>query len=246
MIVFAHRWLGRKVLEYLLAEGYEIDHVVVTDNLDQDIFDLAMSYGLATSFYHSKIQSQLANSLKTTDWLMSFWSPIIIGTELLERFENTVNVHPSLVPINQGSDCAAWTIRNKTLAGVSIMNMHSTLDTGDIYASKQLDWLFPIQGKQLHKALLDLCFEFFVEMWPRIYSGDLKPVPQKGVVSHHTRKQTNEDRFIMDLSAITGRELLDKVLAHDFSPRSMAEVMLDGEKYSLTMELKKVEEQKDG
>lgn len=241
MIVFAHRWLGMQSLNYLISQGHKIEYVIVSDEMDQNIYEIALSHGIQTYYYHSDIQDFLVENAKSTDWILSFWSPRIISAELLAKFSSSSNVHPSLVPLNQGNDCAAWSIRNDTPAGVSIMTMHSTLDTGDVYAQKQLSWEFPIQGKALHDQLLKLCFDFFVEKWPDMYSGKLLPSPQIGEVTHHTRKQTNQDRKISNLSEIDAETFLRKALAHDFSPKSTLEVKLQNKTYKLTVSLEAIE-----
>jgi len=234
ILIFANRHLGFKGIEFLIKNDYPISFVVLASDNDKHIEELVKDHSIPYNYYYKGIQKELAKKFNSGgDWLISFWSSHIIISELINRFSNTLNVHPSLVPLNQGNDCAAWTIRDQTIAGVTIMTINQYVDKGDIYCSQELRYSFPINGKNLYDALLDQCVDFFQEKWSDIYSEKIKPKRQDGFFSYHTRADTNNDRCKKISEVMSLDETIHWILAHDFYPSTTAEIIKNGKKYRL-------------
>lgn len=81
-------------------------------------------------------------SLHTTwqsDWLLSINSTVIVNEEVLKLQKNGgLNLHPGLLPEYAGLHTHQWAIRNQeTEFGVTIHEMQSGIDTGDIVLQKK-------------------------------------------------------------------------------------------------------------
>jgi len=241
IVIFASRYLGYQCIEYLAKNKYTISFIVLASAEDRHIEELANIYSIPYAYHYKGIQNDIAKRHeKKGDWLISFWSTHIIRAELIDCFKNTLNVHPSLVPLNQGNDCASWTIRDQTPAGVSIMTIKKELDKGDVYCYQEYPYSFPITGKQLYDSLLDQCVNFFKEKWSDICAGKLKPKKQSVFSTYHTRSDTNFDRCKKSTEIISLDEVINWILAHDFYPLSSAEVIRNGKKYRLKLSVEEI------
>lgn len=241
IVVFANRFLGFNCLKYLIDEKYPLSYIVPATKEDTQIEKLAHDNSIPFAHYYPGIQEELAERFQNGDWLISFWSAHVLIPTLLNAFKNTLNVHPSLVPLNQGNDCAAWTIRDQTKAGVTIMTMNEQVDKGYIYCQKYFPYSFPITGAELYDSLLKLCLSFFSEKWPDIYTGKIRPEPQTGYCSNHTRIQTNQDRQKKASEVMSLEEMINWALAHDFHPGTTAEVVRNGRVYKLRLSLEEIQ-----
>jgi hypothetical protein len=72
-------------------------------------------------------------------------------------------------------------------------------------------------------------------------NGEIRPIPQVGTITTHTRKQTNYDRLIIIEDEPT--EVFDfiiRVFAHDFDPNTTANIEYASRKYKLTMNFEEI------
>ncbi len=244
MIVFVSGYLGLNALTHMVKSNTIPDLIVLADEDQTKIEEFAVQNSLNYKYYYKNIQVDLAKEyeLLNKDWIISFWSSHIIKRDLLECFNYSLNVHPSLVPLHQGNDCAAWTIREKTKAGVSIMTMKNQLDVGDVYIQREISTNEGIRGKELYEILLDECCNIFYDSWMDIYNQKLIPKPQKGLTTFHTRKDTNNDRVKEFDEKITLDEFVTWGLAHDFSPKTTAVMNKNGKQYKIVLDIEVIDE----
>jgi len=108
-----------------------------------------------------------------------------------------INVHASLLPRWRG----AAPIERAMLAGdertgVCIMHMEEGLDTGPIYASRELPITGTTLGSDLWFSLAPLGAGLLLETLPGIVAGTCKAVPQPGEGVTYAKKIRNEERII--------------------------------------------------
>ena len=94
------------------------------------------------------------NKGKRFKWLLNIWSPHILSQSFLSLADHRLNVHPALVPKCRGNDCAAWTIRNNYTPGVSLLEMDSGVDSGNVYVQNEIPLIVGECGLDLHQRLL--------------------------------------------------------------------------------------------
>lgn len=106
-----------------------------------------------------------------------------------------VNAHQSLLPDYAGRFPAEWAILNgATVTGVTLIKMTSSFDRGDILAQQQIPILPADTRESLYQKLYKLSSELFVNTFPKIISGQIKPLPQTGT-GFYARQITKTDGY---------------------------------------------------
>ncbi|MDD7985728.1 formyltransferase family protein [Lentisphaera marina] len=239
LLVFASKDVGFACVKNIYETVGSIELLVVAES-DTDIYDFAAKHDIKTKFYNEKLQDEIVRDCGQYNWLVNLWSSHILSDSILSKAMHSLNVHPSLVPFCRGNDNAAWTIRTQSPGGVSIIEMTQVVDGGDVYCQRKVDYKFPETGKAYHERLKRELISLFQASWESIYMEEIQPQRQIGEISSYKRNQTNTDRVraggakFLDLE-----EVINWVLAHDFSPGTKAEVIVDGEVYELSLKIKK-------
>jgi len=235
ILVFAAKQVGSELVDFLHETGAPIKRVVVAGEEDRSTLERVKSWGIEAAIFSKTTHRELIEKAGRFGWLLNLWSPHILRPELLALADKRLNTHPSLVPVCQGNDNAAWAIRDGLPAGVSLLEMEKRVDTGGVYAQREVLYSFPQTGRGLHQQLEKELIGLFKDSWPAIYAGEVQAQPQTGQGTRHTRKQTNEDR-VQDLNTeMSLEEFLRWITAHDFSPGTTAEVRVGEKSYKLTL-----------
>ena len=122
------------------------------------------------------------------DLIISYGYRHIIPKEVFEKYR-TINMHISYLPYNRGADPNFWSFKDKTPKGVSIHEVVSKLDAGDIIYQKQVN--FPPECDTLF-----LTYEFLkkeieallVSNWPDIIAGNYETKEQDHSKSTYHRR----------------------------------------------------------
>lgn len=236
ILVLAGKQVGRELTAYLLEHHAPVRQVVAATEEDRELLSLCEKHGVPVEVFSAKLLARLAEEQRF-NWLLNFWSPHVLDAAVLGMAEHRLNVHPTLVPHCRGNDNAAWTIRRGLPAGVSLIEMTGGIDEGAVYAQREVKYPFPMRGAELHALLQREIIAFFREQWPGIFVGRVTPRPQEGPVTTFRRRDTEADRKRGGEDVMPLREWISWALAHDFSPRTTAEVELDGKRYGLTITL---------
>lgn len=224
------------LVSHLLKTNESIQQVIVASSADQSIYDMVKERQIPVQTYGPQIQAKLVEEGRRYQWLLNLWSPHLLRPSLLALADNRLNVHPGLLPHCRGNDCAAWAIRKGLPAGVTLLEMREGIDVGEIYVQREVACPFPMRGQELHELLQRESEKLFEDHWPEIRSGAITPKPQSGLVSSHTRRQTNQDRVLDSSVNMSVDEFMSWVLAHDFSPGgTTAEVRYGGQTYRLSL-----------
>jgi hypothetical protein len=241
MLICAGKRVGATLLSYLIERGEPVSQVIASTENDQAIMEICKKAGIKCDVFYKGIGKSLAELGHIHDWLLNFWSPHLIPAEMLQVADKRLNLHPSLVPHARGSDSTLWILRKRLPAGVSLIEMTEALDQGGVYAQKAVNVPFPMRGAELHSLLQDEMIDLFKRSWPDIKAGKCIAQPQDQGGSYHRRKETNEDR-IRDANMVASLdETLRWMLAHDFSPGTTAQTVIDGIPYCLRLEITKFE-----
>jgi methionyl-tRNA formyltransferase len=120
-----------------------------------------------------------------------------------------MNLHASLLPLYRGAAPIQWAIiSGETRTGISLMQMDEGLDTGPVYAVRELPILDDDDAGALAERLAELAAVVVREDLPRAVSGELRPVPQDGARATYAPPLTREDARIdwtQDARAIVNR-----------------------------------------
>ena len=231
--VIASSDVGLACLAWLLSEDYPVTNVFLGAENDFEIASLCERYGIGCEVY----TEERALSGSNVDWLLSLWNPHLLPPGILSKARRRLNLHPALVPYCRGNDTAAWALLTGVPTGVSLLEMDSSVDAGAIWAQRRIEVTRVTKGADLLAQMKTELTALFRSEWPKIYSGSLLPTPQAETMPAYTRSQTNRDR-VRDLTAFrNAEELFVWLRAHDFAPRSSAELIVDGVRYSVSINL---------
>lgn len=242
LLVFAAKKGGYELVEYLLSLDTPPDRVIAADKSDVAIIELVSGHGIPVTVFDSDINNWLPAEGYRYRWLLNLWSPHILRSQVLELADHRLNIHPGLVPLCRGNDNAAWTLREQIPAGVSLIEMGTSVDDGAVYCQLEIPCPFPLSGKELNSRLYSAANDLLRDRWLSIFAGEITPWPQQGKSGCHTRKETNQDRVKCTDENITVGECLQWILAHDFSPGTTAEVVRDGKRYRVTVSIEELEQ----
>lgn len=231
ILVLASKKVGLECVKYLVKHKFNFDLVLCHE--DVELKKYADALGLSYCFYQNNLKLQ-----KKYTWLLNLWSPHILKKDFLDKFLYRLNIHPSYSPYCLGNDNAAWTIRNRYIAGVSLLEMTEKVDEGEIWVQEKVSYSYPIKGKELHELLLKQSIKIFCKYWSKIYAHELKPQKIELIDSKFCREDTNKDREIILSDEI--EDFINKVLAHDFLPNNAAMVKLNGKKYKIEINLEEL------
>ena len=163
----------------------------------------------------------------------------ILRPEFLELFESgVVNLHPSFLPYNRGSNPDIWSIVEGTPAGVTLHYIDKGVDTGDIIAQKQVT-VEPVDtGETLYRKLEQTCVELFKATWPLMRSGQVPRLlqGQEEGTYHATADVNLIDAIDLD-KTYTARDLINVIRARTFKPYPGAYFNHQGRKVFLRLQL---------
>lgn len=240
-----NNWIGWQILEWLQEQDEEIvglavhppskrkygDSIIAAADLESDyIFD-------GSKLHQAKVVDAI-RSLRP-DIGLSILFGYIMKPEFLSVFsEGVVNLHPALLPFNRGSYPNVWSIIDGTPAGVTIHHVNEGIDTGDIIAQREVI-VSPIDtGETLYSRLEEASIELFCEVWPKIRSGNVDPIPQDVQAGTYYRKDDVDQIDIIQLDeTYLARTLINTLRARTFPPYPGAYILINGRRIYLRLTL---------
>jgi methionyl-tRNA formyltransferase len=120
------------------------------------------------------------------EFLVSHGYGYILPEEILAYFEErAINLHPSLLPWNRGSDPDLWSLLDDTPKGVTIHHMTSGIDAGDILVQTEVELHELDTLRSYYARLRDHLTEMFERHWPAIKTGRIQRIPQGEGGTYH-------------------------------------------------------------
>ena len=111
---------------------------------------------------------------------------------------NTLNIHPSLLPLYRGpSPIQSMILANEQRVGVSIMLLDALMDHGPILGQRSIDILAGEQRNSvLEHMLVSLGVELFTEVYPQWMAKKITHQEQDHTHATYTKKFEKEDKHI--------------------------------------------------
>jgi methionyl-tRNA formyltransferase len=162
----------------------------------------------------------------------------LLSKDVLDTADSNVNFHPALLPIGRGWYPHVQSFMNGTPTGVTIHVMDSGMDTGPLWAQREVpiepyDTCYSIYFK-LQSKLISL----FQEIWPKILKGEISPISQdesKAIV--YTKEETNV-LDVLDLDApTTARKVINQLRSRSFGKKGFLYYIDNGKKVYVTITL---------
>lgn len=155
----------------------------------------------------------------------------ILPQEILDAPKfGCINVHASLLPKYRGSAPIQWSvIDGESRTGVTTMQMHAGIDTGDMLLVSETDILPDETAGELHDRLSSMGAELIVRTLDALEKGELKPQKQDDSQSCYAKMLTKE-LCAVDWSR-SAKEIHDQI--RGLSPWPVATAVLEGKKLKL-------------
>ena len=208
------------ILKYFFKEqkiNQEKILVCVADG-DKDICDYLKNKKI--NFIYKNIKNFL-NNLEpySFEWLLNIWCPIIYKNEILKKFKNNLNIHPSYLPYAKGKDPYVWSVEKQYPLGVTIHEMNKKIDSGKYFVQKKLNLNFPYTGGDVFNHSLKECVELFKRNWTKIRDNRIKKKKLKKIKTKTYKRQDLIDHSLLDLDKknnLIFKKLIYKILSQDF------------------------------
>ena len=141
--------------------------------------------------YEGKL-SPIFSELSKYDFLISYGYRYIIREKVLRLFDNrAINLHISLLPWNRGADPNLWSILENTPAGVSIHQLDTGIDTGDILCQREVFFSLNDTLRSSYEKLGNSMEKIFENLWYDIKNNEISPSKQLEKGSFHKLKDKN-------------------------------------------------------
>lgn len=244
VLLFANNHLGRRVAEWLVAQGESIAGLVLhPPGRARHAAEIQAASGVSPDRVWDASMLQEASVRRGiqscgADIGLSVLLGYKLDRALIEGFSGgCFNLHPALLPFNRGADPNVWAIVDGTPAGVTLHWMDEEIDTGAIVAQQQIA-VEPIDtGERLYRRLEDASLALLAAAWPQVKSGRAPRTPQPaGGTSHRRRDLAAIERVDLDRH-YTGRELIDLLRARTFPPYPGMYFDRDGRRVRIRVEL---------
>ena len=205
VLLFMNRELGLKILEEIeFSENFQVEAIILNSRNK-----LTLEYEEKVR-NHSIVASRQIPIFRYSDSLLgrgeftelvnncAFGVSVLFSHLLPKDFLANAgikfyNLHPSLLPENRGSDPIPWSIIEKRPIGVTIHEIDSGLDTGNICYQQEVTSSLGQTAGDLYESCLNqlkLLFSRFLNEWPT----KLVSRPQTGTPTSHKSSDLEELR----------------------------------------------------
>jgi methionyl-tRNA formyltransferase len=184
---------------------------LANNEISLPLFNWLKDNGENVVLYEGKI-NPLYIEQNNIDFIISYNYRTIIKPEVIELLPHKiVNLHISYLPYNKGASPNIWSFIEGTPCGVTIHEINSGIDTGDILVQEEIKYDFKIETlassyEKSNKKIQAL----FVGNWEGIKNNKIKPQKQVGKGTFHLAKELEKYKDIMNYSD-TIEMFLDKI-----------------------------------
>ena len=180
------------------------------------------------------------------DWLLNIWCPIIYKNEILKKFKNNLNIHPSYLPYAKGKDPYVWSVENKYPFGVTIHEMNEKINNEKYFFQKKLNLDFPYTGGDLFDQSLKECIKLFKKNWIKIRDKKIKKKKLKKIQTRTYKRQDLINNSLLDLDKennLIVKKFIYRILSQDFEFNKL-QLKINNCIYDASLTLKKNKKKK--
>ena len=226
--LFINGNLGLKILEYLLSQEDVTLHGVVLNStkkrkksyVNEVKNELSNSKSQIIEFEDNQdTYNAIAKLLSITDFGVSALFGHKIPIELLNTVKGElINLHPSLLPIGRGADPIPWSIIDQKKQGITIHQIDSDLDTGQILFQKEIQTNISMNSGDIYDVCMRELFQEFIRIRPQWEEKRIKAKRQDGIKTKiHNLTELNNRRIINEDEIGTFGDFLRIMQASSFS-----------------------------
>jgi methionyl-tRNA formyltransferase len=177
---------------------------------------------------------------KVYDFIILVYWPWIIPDFLFDKFNNSVNFHPSFLPIGRGAYPHVHAIIKKFKWGVTLHKIFPGIDNGDIWCQKRIKIEKFSNATQLYIKSREEIIKLFKKNIINIIDGKVKPKKQKGEAIILFKKDLHQ----YDKLELKKKYLLDDLInisnARSFAGKTFNFFYYKKKKYSFDITVKRI------
>jgi len=223
------------------VQSYEIKIVVLSDG-DYDknstnLENLIVIHQIEILKYTNFLKNTLKSNYKY-DCGISFMFGTKFKEEISSVFEKgIVNFHPSLLPLNRGSDPITWAIFDETKHGVSAHLVDSEIDQGLVLFQEEIEFDFSFTAENLYEISIFKLKNLMVEIIPKWLRNEVVPKIQNGETSSHKKSELAKIKNV-NYSDLKDKDNFIKLLrASSFSPKDGLKLKYANKTYILYLRI---------
>ena len=124
------------------------------------------------------------------EFIVSYNYRFIIKSDVIKLLPHKIiNLHISYLPYNKGASPNIWSFIEETPCGVTIHEIDSGIDTGDILVQEEIKYDFKIETlASSYKKSNEKIQSLFIENWEDLKNNRIKPKKQMGIGTFHLSK----------------------------------------------------------
>jgi methionyl-tRNA formyltransferase len=247
IVLMSNKSVGLKVAKYFLASKVNIKALFVSGNEpEEDAKVIKLFEGGDTLIFgpgRKHDDFDVITQIGDCDFIITVFWPFLLKEPMLNiARRGSVNFHPALLPSNRGWYPHVFNIIDGSTPGVTLHDIDSGADTGDIWVQKEVEIKGDDISSSLYYRLQDEIYNLFEENWPKIESGEIKKTPQDHNQASYNSKRRTDDYDHLDLDkSYTAREFLNILRARTFEEKGFAYFTDgDGKKIAVAVSLKDI------
>ncbi len=188
----------------------------------------------------------LRNTLKS-NYKYACGISFMFGTKFKEEISSVfekgiVNFHPSLLPLNRGSDPITWAIFDETKHGVSAHLVDSEIDRGPILFQEEIEFDFSFTAENLYELSIFKLKNLMVEIIPKWLRNEIVPKIQNGEISTHKKSELAKIRSVNYSDLKDKDDFLKLLRASSFSPKDGLQLKYANRTYMLYLRIEELNE----
>ena len=233
-------------LTKLRVQSYKIVVVVISDG-DYDtnstnLENLIVNHQIEILKYTDFLKNTLKSNYKY-DCGISFMFGTKFKEEMTSVFEKgIVNFHPSLLPLNRGSDPITWAIFDETKHGVSAHLVDREIDQGSILFQEEIEFDFSFTAENLYELSIFKLKNLMVEIIPKWLRNEVLPKIQNGETSSHKKSELGKIRRVNYSDLKDKDDFMKHLRASSFSPEDGLKLKYANKTYMLYLKIEEVDE----
>lgn len=244
LILFLNGRVGVETLKYLVDSGDKIWAIFISNQnikIDDEIKSISKVYDITVISDLRKIEDDFfLSELKSNkiDFLISVYWPWLFKQKVLNSVQNTLNFHPSLLPLNRGWYPHVHNLAFGSKAGVTLHQMDSRIDTGPIWFQKEINYSVTDDALTLRAKLENEIFKLFKDKWNVIKEASINLKVQNDYDSTYNSKNFVNQLDLIDLSKnYKGIDLINLLRSRTHGDKSFAYFIHNKKKYFISIKI---------
>ncbi len=228
------------------AQTYKIEIVVLSDEdyeaNSTNLENLVAIHQIEILKYTDFLRNTLKSNYKYACGI-SFMFGTKFKEEISSVFEKgIVNFHPSLLPLNRGSDPITWAIFDETKHGVSAHLVDNEIDRGPILFQEEIEFDFSFTAENLYELSIFKLKNLMVEIIPKWLRNEVVPKIQTGEISTHKKSELAKIRSVSYSDLKDKDDFIKFLRASSFSPKDGLKLKYRNKAYMLYLRIEELNE----